>query len=264
MENLLLAATCRRTGRDWRTGSAARDPEVKKFLGFTADQELISFIYIGYPDIGPVARIAPPTKTGRSGWNANGYILDLHPGSRVFQRAVTELSPGSPGGELVVDPDDQAQRSVRGTGRGKDPASVHHKRAAIFQPAQGILVPLGDIQGQADRILTDDPACQAPQEARDRPDRASAGEPAGLAAKQNRWDFERAERPGEETIGGNGRVRTEDRTVPQGKPVRKGSVHEPGGLWQRRQAGGFTAEAEREAERIIPEAKPPGAGQVSL
>jgi nitroreductase len=35
----------------WRTGPAARDPEVKKFLGFEPDQELIGFIYIGYPDL---------------------------------------------------------------------------------------------------------------------------------------------------------------------------------------------------------------------
>jgi nitroreductase len=50
VENLLLAAHAEGLGGMWRTGSAARDPEVKKFLGFTPDQELISFIYIGYPD----------------------------------------------------------------------------------------------------------------------------------------------------------------------------------------------------------------------
>jgi len=51
VENLLLAAHAQGLGAMWRTGPAARDPEVKKFLGFEPDQELLSFIYIGYPDI---------------------------------------------------------------------------------------------------------------------------------------------------------------------------------------------------------------------
>jgi nitroreductase len=50
VENLLLAAHAEGLGAMWRTGSAARDPEVKKFLGFKPDQELISFVYIGYLD----------------------------------------------------------------------------------------------------------------------------------------------------------------------------------------------------------------------
>jgi nitroreductase len=50
-ENLLLAAHAVGLGAMWRTGPAARDPEVKKFLGFEPDQQIISFIYIGYPDL---------------------------------------------------------------------------------------------------------------------------------------------------------------------------------------------------------------------
>lgn len=53
VENLLLAAHAVGLGAHWRTGSAARDPEVKKFLGFSPEQELISFVYIGYPDMIP-------------------------------------------------------------------------------------------------------------------------------------------------------------------------------------------------------------------
>ena len=53
VENLLLAAHAEGLGAHWRTGSAARDPEVKKFLGFSPEQELISFVYIGYPDMIP-------------------------------------------------------------------------------------------------------------------------------------------------------------------------------------------------------------------
>jgi nitroreductase len=51
VENLLLAAHAEGLGAMWRTGPAARDPEVKKFLGFEPDQELLSFVYIGYPDM---------------------------------------------------------------------------------------------------------------------------------------------------------------------------------------------------------------------
>jgi nitroreductase len=59
VENLLLAAHNEELGAMWRTGSAARDPDVKKFLGFTPDQELISFVYLGYPDLLPEAAERP-------------------------------------------------------------------------------------------------------------------------------------------------------------------------------------------------------------
>jgi nitroreductase len=56
VENLLLAAHSAGLGAMWRTGPAARDPEIKKFLGFEPDQELLSFVYVGYPDLNvPVA-----------------------------------------------------------------------------------------------------------------------------------------------------------------------------------------------------------------
>ena len=59
VENLLLAVNAEGLGAMWRTGPAARDPEVKKFLGLEPDQELISFIYIGYPDMLPTAAERP-------------------------------------------------------------------------------------------------------------------------------------------------------------------------------------------------------------
>lgn len=49
-QNLLLAAHAMGLGAKWRTGEWARDPKVKKFLGFEADQHLIAFIYVGYPE----------------------------------------------------------------------------------------------------------------------------------------------------------------------------------------------------------------------
>ena len=49
-QNILLAANELGLGAIWRTGDVARDPLIKKFLGFTPDQYLVSFLYIGYPD----------------------------------------------------------------------------------------------------------------------------------------------------------------------------------------------------------------------
>ena len=67
VENLLLAAHAQGLGAKWRTGSAARDPEVKKFLGFSPDQELIGLIYIGYSDQ-TVATIERPSFEDRTVW----------------------------------------------------------------------------------------------------------------------------------------------------------------------------------------------------
>ncbi len=55
VENLLLAAHAEGLGAMWRTGPAVHDPEVKKFLGFAPDQQLISFVYLGFPDLQPAS-----------------------------------------------------------------------------------------------------------------------------------------------------------------------------------------------------------------
>jgi nitroreductase len=49
-ENLLLAAYAIGLGAKWRTGEWARDPMVKKFLGFEVDQHIVGFVYVGYPE----------------------------------------------------------------------------------------------------------------------------------------------------------------------------------------------------------------------
>jgi nitroreductase len=67
VENLLLAAHAQGLGAMWRTGPAARDPQVKKFLGLDPAQELISFVYIGYPD-GPMAVYERPSFEDRTVW----------------------------------------------------------------------------------------------------------------------------------------------------------------------------------------------------
>ncbi len=49
-ENILLAARAIGLGGHWRTGDAVREPEIKKFLGLSDKQNLIAFLYIGYPE----------------------------------------------------------------------------------------------------------------------------------------------------------------------------------------------------------------------
>ncbi len=53
VENLLLAVHAEGLGAMWRTGPAAQEPLIKKFLGFEPDQIVLSFVYIGYPDMIP-------------------------------------------------------------------------------------------------------------------------------------------------------------------------------------------------------------------
>jgi nitroreductase len=66
-QNLLLAAHAMGLGAKWRTSEWARDPLVKRFLGFDADQHIIGFIYVGYPEF--VAEPAPrPSFEDRTFW----------------------------------------------------------------------------------------------------------------------------------------------------------------------------------------------------
>lgn len=67
-QNLLLAAAALGLGAIWRTGETARDPEIKKFLGFAPDQPLIGFIYLGYPDATPAAALDRPSPEDRIVW----------------------------------------------------------------------------------------------------------------------------------------------------------------------------------------------------
>lgn len=58
-ENILLAANALGLAAIWRTGDNARDPLIKKFLGLEADQHLIGFIYVGYPETAPTPAERP-------------------------------------------------------------------------------------------------------------------------------------------------------------------------------------------------------------
>jgi nitroreductase len=66
-QNLLLAAHAERLAVKWRTGEWADDVKVKEFLGFSSDQHLIAFLYIGYP-VNPVIRDPRPSFDERTVW----------------------------------------------------------------------------------------------------------------------------------------------------------------------------------------------------
>src|SRR5918912_3326551 len=53
VRKMLLAAEALGLGAMWRTGDAAREPAVKRFLGLPEDAHLLSFVYLGYRDMAP-------------------------------------------------------------------------------------------------------------------------------------------------------------------------------------------------------------------
>jgi nitroreductase len=58
VQNMILVAGALGYGTFWRTGPAASDPLVKEGLGFSARDEIVSFLYIGAPDIqGPQRKV---------------------------------------------------------------------------------------------------------------------------------------------------------------------------------------------------------------
>ncbi len=66
-ENILLAAHAIGLGGHWRTGGPAREPGVRKFLGLAEKQQLIAFLYVGYPEE-PVPPAARPGYEDRTTW----------------------------------------------------------------------------------------------------------------------------------------------------------------------------------------------------
>ncbi|HEX5840034.1 MAG TPA: nitroreductase [Anaerolineales bacterium] len=66
-QNLLLAAHALGLGAKWRTGAWALDAKVKQFLGFTQDQHILAFVYVGYPDA-PLDPLPRPSYQDRTIW----------------------------------------------------------------------------------------------------------------------------------------------------------------------------------------------------
>jgi len=66
-QNILLAAQAEGLAVKWRTGDWARDPKIKEHLGFSADQHLIAYLYIGYSEF-TVTHEPRPSFEDRTVW----------------------------------------------------------------------------------------------------------------------------------------------------------------------------------------------------
>ena len=69
-ENMLLTAEELGLAAMWRTGDAAYDPQVKRWLGITPEDHIVAFLYLGYPAIPRLERHPIPAeeKTTWLGW----------------------------------------------------------------------------------------------------------------------------------------------------------------------------------------------------
>jgi nitroreductase len=71
VENVLLAAPAVGLGAFWRTGEPAYDSDVKAFFGLRREDQLVGFLYVGYPEV--MGDLTPRTgiedKTQWLGWD---------------------------------------------------------------------------------------------------------------------------------------------------------------------------------------------------
>lgn len=70
VQNMLLTAEEMGLACMWRTGNAAYDPCVKMWLGLSAEDHLVAFVYLGFPAISPCERrpASIEEKTTWLGW----------------------------------------------------------------------------------------------------------------------------------------------------------------------------------------------------
>ncbi len=70
IQNMLLTATEAGLAAVWRTGEAAYDPTIKKWLGLATEDHIVGFVYLGYPAIAQSERQPQPiaSKTTWLGW----------------------------------------------------------------------------------------------------------------------------------------------------------------------------------------------------
>jgi nitroreductase len=70
VQNMLLTAEEMGLACMWRTGEAAYDPYVKQWFGLESGDQIVAFLYVGYPAIPRLERIpiAVKEKTTWSGW----------------------------------------------------------------------------------------------------------------------------------------------------------------------------------------------------
>jgi len=59
-QNLLLAATAEGMSGFWRTGRLSREPAVLDALGVKEGERVVAYVYLGYPQRPPTARVREP------------------------------------------------------------------------------------------------------------------------------------------------------------------------------------------------------------
>jgi nitroreductase len=71
VQNMLLMGEEMGLACMWRTGDAAYDPHVKQWLGLESGDQIVAFLYVGYPAIPRLERIpiSFKAKTTWSGWD---------------------------------------------------------------------------------------------------------------------------------------------------------------------------------------------------
>ncbi|MBX5458049.1 MAG: nitroreductase [Thermogemmatispora sp.] len=70
VQNMLLTAEEQGLATMWRTGEAAYDPQVKAWLGLAPEDEIVAFLYVGYPALSPPARI-PTDYRNKTRWQGD-------------------------------------------------------------------------------------------------------------------------------------------------------------------------------------------------
>jgi nitroreductase len=70
VQNMLLAAEEIGLACMWRTGDAAYDPRVKRWLGLAPGEHIVAFVYVGFPALPALVRVPTPfeEKTTWLGW----------------------------------------------------------------------------------------------------------------------------------------------------------------------------------------------------
>ncbi len=63
IQNMLLAGTALGLATIWRTGALVDDPAVRDYFAFTPGEEVVGFVYIGYPAQTPAPWTRTPVET---------------------------------------------------------------------------------------------------------------------------------------------------------------------------------------------------------
>ncbi len=67
VQNMLLAGTALGLATMWRTGKLVDEPSLREALGLATGEEIVGFVYVGYPAIEPANRERQP-HSARSRW----------------------------------------------------------------------------------------------------------------------------------------------------------------------------------------------------